>query len=62
MIEYKGFLHKAASWKMTRRGVAKVEFHFGDLFPRVGFIVTSLGTDNRAVARLYYKRYTAELP
>jgi hypothetical protein len=27
---------------MARRVVAKVEFHCGELFPRVGFIVTNL--------------------
>jgi len=36
--------------------VAKVEFHFGELFPRVGFIET----DSRAVALFYNKRETAE--
>ncbi len=40
--------------------VAKVEFHFGELFPRVGFIVTNLGTSSRAVVRFYNKRGTAE--
>ena len=40
--------------------MAKVEFHFGELFPRVGFIVTNLATDNRAVVRFYNKRGTAE--
>jgi hypothetical protein len=30
---YKGFLYRAASWKIARRVVAKVEFHFGELFP-----------------------------
>jgi Transposase DDE domain group 1 len=40
--------------------VAKVEFHFGELFPRVGFIVTNLETDSRAVVRFYHKRGTAE--
>ena len=40
--------------------VAKVEFHSGQLFPRVGFIVTSLETDSRAVVRFYKKRGTAE--
>jgi hypothetical protein len=37
-----------------------VEFHFGELFPRVGFIVTNLETDGRAVVRFYNKRGTAE--
>ena len=40
--------------------VAKVEFHFGELFPRVGFIVTSLSLASRAVVRFYNKRGTAE--
>jgi hypothetical protein len=30
------------------------------LFPRVGFIVTNLETDSRAVVRFYNKRGTAE--
>jgi hypothetical protein len=60
VVWYKGFLYQAASWKTARRVVAKVEFHFGELFPRVGFIVTNLETDNRAVVRFYNKRGTAE--
>ena len=36
-----------------------MEFHFGELFPRVGFIVTNLETDSRAVVRFYNKRGTA---
>ena len=36
------FLTQAASWKTARRVVAKVEHHPGELFPRVGFIVTNL--------------------
>ena len=60
VVRYKGFLYQAASWQTARRVVAKVEFHFGELFPRVGFIVTNLETDSRAVVRLYNKRGTAE--
>jgi hypothetical protein len=41
VVRYKSFLYQAASWTMVRRVVAKVEFHCGELFPRVGFIVTS---------------------
>jgi hypothetical protein len=33
---------------------------FGGLFPRVGFIVTNLETDSRAVVRFYNERGTAE--
>jgi hypothetical protein len=60
VIWYKGFLYQAASWKTVRRVVAKVEFHFGELFPRVGLIVTNLETDSRRVVRFYNKRGTAE--
>jgi hypothetical protein len=59
-VWYKGFLYQAASWKTARRVVAKVEFHAGELFPRVGFIVTNLETPSRAVVRFYNKRGTAE--
>ena len=51
VVWYKSFLHQAASWKTARRVVAKVEFLFGELFPRLGFIVTNLETDSRAVVR-----------
>jgi hypothetical protein len=40
--------------------VAKVEHHPGELFPRVGFIVTNLTLPSRAVVRFYNKRGTAE--
>jgi hypothetical protein len=60
VVRYKSFLYQAASWKQARRVVAKVEFHCGELFPRVGFIVTNLGTSSRAVVRFYNKRGTAE--
>jgi Transposase DDE domain group 1 len=38
----------------------KFEHHVGELFPRVGFIVTNLQLPNRAVVRFYNKRGTAE--
>jgi hypothetical protein len=60
LVRYKSFLYQAASWKTARRVVAKMEFHLGELFPRVGFIVTTLAADNRAVVRFYNKRGTAE--
>jgi hypothetical protein len=59
VVRLKSFLYQAASWKMPRQVVAKVEFHFGELFPRVGFIVTNPEADSRAVVR-FYKRGTAE--
>jgi len=60
VVCYKGFLYQAAGWKTARRVVAKVEFHAGELFPRVGFIVTNLEADSRAVVRFYNRRGTAE--
>ncbi len=60
LVEYKSFLYQAASWKKARRVVAKVEHHQGELFPRVGFIVTNLSLPSRTVVRFYNKRGTAE--
>jgi len=60
LVWHKGFLYQVASWNTARRVVAKVEFHLGELFPRVGFIVINLETDSRAVVRFYNKRGTAE--
>jgi len=60
VVRYKSFLYQAASWAMVRRVVAPVEFACGKLFPRVGFIVTNLGTSSRAVVWFYNKRGTAE--
>lgn len=60
LVRYKSFLYQAESWNKARRVVAKVEHHAGELFPRVGFIVTNLETDSRAVVRFYNKRGTAE--
>jgi len=32
-----------------------MKFHFGELFPRAGFIVTNLETDSLAVVQFYKK-------
>jgi hypothetical protein len=40
--------------------VAKVAHHTGELFPRVGFIVTNLRLPSRAIVRFYNRRGTAE--
>ena len=37
---YASFSYRAGSWDKKRRVVAKVEWHPGELVPRVGFIVT----------------------
>jgi hypothetical protein len=59
-LERHGFEYYAASWRRVRRVVAKLEFHFGELFPRVGFIVTNIAASSRAVVRFYNKEGTAE--
>jgi Transposase DDE domain group 1 len=60
VVWHKRFRYQAASWKTARRMVATVEHHQGELFPRVGFIVTNLILPSRAVVRFYHKRGTAE--
>jgi hypothetical protein len=60
IVWYKSFLYKAASWTTARRVVSKVEHHARELFPRIGFIVTSLETPSRAAVRFYNRRGTAE--
>jgi len=60
LVRYRSFQYQAASWDRPRRIIAKVEHHLGELFPRVGFIVTTLTGTNRAVVRFYNKRGTAE--
>jgi hypothetical protein len=41
-VFHASFSHQAQSWTKPRRVVAKVEWHQGELYPRVGFIVTNL--------------------
>ena len=60
LVRYRSFQYQAASWDRPRRVIAKVEHHLGELFPLVGFIVTTLTGTNRAVVRFYNKRGTAE--
>ena len=57
---YKSFHYKAASWSQPRRVVAKVEWHLGELFPRVGFIVTNLSYSSKNIVRFYNQRGTCE--
>jgi len=39
---------KSGTWTKPRRVIAKVEWHPGELYPRVGFIVTNLSRRKRA--------------
>ena len=56
IIWYHDFLYQAASWDAPRRLVAKIEWHAGELFPRVGFIVTNLWRAADRVVRFYNGR------
>ena len=55
-----GTLYQAKSWNCPRRVIAKVEWHRGELFPRIGFIVTNLSRSAKRVVRFYNQRGTAE--
>src|SRR5689334_11665365 len=50
-VFYHAFRYQAKSWDRARRVVAKVEWHAGELFPRVGFVVTNLRRSPRRVVK-----------
>jgi len=57
---YASFTYQAGTWNKARRVVAKVEWHPGELYPRVGFIVTNLSRPAERVVAFYNQRGTAE--
>ena len=57
---YASFSYQAGSWERKRRIVAKVEWHPGELYPRVGFIVTNLSRPAERVVAFYNQRGKAE--
>src|ERR687885_2449973 len=57
---YARFRYQAQSWSHSRRVVAKVEWHPGELYPRVGFLVTNLCRPSERVVAFYNQRGTAE--
>jgi len=59
-VFYESFYYQSKSWDKPRRVVAKIEWHAGELFPRVGFIVTNLRWKSKNVVQFYNKRGTAE--
>src|SRR6516162_599406 len=59
-VFYHSFRYQAKSWDCTRRVVAKIEWHAGELFPRVGFVVTNLRRSPKRVIKFYNGRGTAE--
>ena len=60
VVMFTSFRYQAKGWTRARRVVAKVEWHQGELWPRVGFIVTNLTRPNRRVVKFYNGRGTAE--
>ena len=57
---FASFSYQAQSWTKPRRVVAKVEWHQGELYPRVGFIITNLKRPAERVSNFYNGRGTAE--
>ena len=60
VVRFHDFWYQAGSWDRPRRVVAKVGWHRGELFPRVGFIVTTMSVRPEGVVHFYNGRGTAE--
>ena len=60
VVWFADFKYQAASWDRPRRVIAKVEWHRGELFPRVGFILTNRSARAPGVVHFYNGRGTAE--
>jgi len=57
---YASFSYRAQSWNKSRHVVAKVEWHPGELYPRIGFIVSNLARSAEGVLAFYNQRGTCE--
>jgi hypothetical protein len=57
---YASFRYQAQTWGHSRRVVAKVEWHPGELYPRIGFLVTNLCRPPERVVAFDNQRGTAE--
>src|SRR6476660_7234862 len=57
---YASFRYQAQSWNKPRHVVAKVEWHPGELYPRVGFIVSNLARSPEGIVAFYNQRGTCE--
>ena len=57
---YASFRYQAQSWNKPRHVVAKVEWHPGELYPRVGFIITNLARSAEGIVAFYNRRGTCE--
>jgi len=52
--------YQAQTWDKERRVVAKIEWHDGELFPRIGFIVTNSRVPSGKVVKVYNGRGDVE--
>src|SRR5918993_114549 len=59
-VFFASFTYQAQSWAKPRRVVARVEWHQGELYPRVGFVVTTRNRPAERVSKFYNGRGTAE--
>jgi Transposase DDE domain group 1 len=59
-VFFASFTYQAQSWTKPRRVVAKIEWHQGELYPRVGFILTNLTRPAERTSKFYNGRGTAE--
>jgi hypothetical protein len=57
---FASFSYRAQSWNRSRHVVAKVEWHPGELYPRVGFIVSNLARSAGGIVAFYNQRGTCE--
>jgi hypothetical protein len=57
---YASFGYPGQSWSKPRRVVPKVEWDPGELYPRVGFIVTNLARPSERIVAFYNQRGAAE--
>jgi len=59
-VFFHSFSYRAKSWRRSRRIIAKIEWHEGELFPRVGFILTNLKRKPEKAVRFYNQRGLCE--
>jgi hypothetical protein len=59
-VFFASFSYQAQSWAKPCRVVAKVEWHQGELYPGIGFIVTKMTRPAERVSKFHNGRGTAE--
>jgi hypothetical protein len=60
VVSYQDLLYQAGTWDRPRRVVSKIEWHAGELLPRVGFIVTNRTDPAKGIVSFYNGRGTCE--